>query len=74
MREVEETLHLASIAAEGLHGAANVRLYFSYKKNIEEHEIAMRRDNPVALDVIKIFTTLAIYEYGGVKFRSLPSD
>ena len=83
MADVEETLILAAIAAEGLHGRARVRLEGRFSADPQERTCMIRADTEVGRSIARIFTEMLILEIGDSAFdvsgpgvsvrRSLPS-
>ena len=63
-REVEETLHLAVLAVECLHGQSRVRLDASYCMDAEKRACVIDAGTDVGRDIVRIFTGLAIREFG----------
>lgn len=69
MADVEETLVMAVIAAEGLHGRARVRLDARFSANPAERTCTINADNEVGQDIARIFTELLILEIGTAEFE-----
>ena len=69
MLEVELTLQLAVLAAECLHGEARVRLDGGYSISEEKLAIVVDAGTPVGRDICRIFTGLAIKEFGEDSFK-----
>lgn len=67
--EIEETLLLAVLAAEGLHGQARVRLDASYGFDRGKHACAIDAGSEVGRDICRMFTSFAIREFGETAFR-----
>jgi hypothetical protein len=67
VEEIEETLHLAILAAEGLHGRSRVRLDASYY--MEGHSCVIDAGTEVGRDIVRLFTGFAIKEFGEEAFR-----
>ena len=67
--EVEETLLLAVLAAEGLHGQSQVRLEAAYDFDHEQHACVIDCGSDVGRDICRIFTGYAIREFGEDAFR-----
>ena len=70
--DVEETLLLAVLAAEGLHGQAQVRLEAAYDFDHEQHACVIDCGSDVGRDICRIFTGFAIREYGEDAFKVSP--
>ena len=68
-RDIEETLHLALLAAECLHGESRVRLEASYFFDEGKRACAIDGGTDVGRDVVRIFTGFAIHEFGEEAFR-----
>lgn len=67
--EAEMTLQLATFAAEGLFGAARVRLDFGYHLDPQRHAILVDGTAEVGAAVIRIFANLLFREFGEEAFR-----
>jgi len=67
--DIEETLLLAVLAAEGLHGQAQVRLEAAYDFDHERHTCVIDCGSDVGRDICRIFTGFAIREYGEDAFK-----
>ena len=68
-REVEETLHLAVIAVESLHGQSRVRLDASYCMDSEQCGCVIDASTEVGRHIVRIFTGFAIREFGEEAFK-----
>jgi hypothetical protein len=66
--EIEGTLLLAVFAAEGLHGQSRVRLEAAYNFDSEKRACVVDATSDVGRDICRIFTALAIREYGEEAF------
>lgn len=66
---VEETLLLAVIAAECLHGSARVRLEASYCMDQNTGVCVIDPGSDAGQDIVRIFTGLAIREFGEDSFK-----
>lgn len=64
LTEVELTLHLALFAVEGLFGPARVRLDASYHLDDAGHALIVTGRGEVGEAVARIFTALALREFG----------
>jgi hypothetical protein len=64
LEDVEDSVLLAICAAEGLHGAARVRLDARYELNAERHMCFIAAGNEVGESVAKILTGFLIQEFG----------
>jgi len=69
MVEVEESLHLAILAAECLHGEASVRLDADYRFGRAKRSCVIDASTEVGRDICRIFTGFAIKEFGEDAFR-----
>lgn len=68
MSDVEETLLLAVIAAEGLHGRSKINLDASFMLIEEDRACVIDADNQVGQDIARIFTGLLACEFGEDSF------
>jgi hypothetical protein len=68
LEEVEETLRLAMMAAEGLFGAARVHLDVTYTVHTDRRCIDLKAANDAGLAVVRIFTGLLLREFGDDAF------
>lgn len=66
--EAEDTLHLAIIAAESLHGQPQVRMDASYFLDRVGRCCTLNANLPVGRDVCRIFTGFLIEEFGESAF------
>lgn len=66
--EIETTLLLAVLAAEGLHGQSRVRLDASYSFDAEKHACVIDAGSDVGQDICRMFTGFAIREFGESAF------
>ena len=62
--EVENTLLLAVLAAEGLHGQSRVRLDATYYFDADKHACVIDASTDVGRDICRIFTGFALREFG----------
>ncbi|MBT5608571.1 MAG: hypothetical protein HOJ57_21725 [Lentisphaerae bacterium] len=69
LEEAETALVLAIIAAEALHGQAEVRLSLRYLFGEKKHACVIDGDNDAARHVILIFTQFLIHEFGEDAFQ-----
>jgi len=67
--EIEETLLLAVLAAEGLHGQSRVRLDATYYFDAEKHACVVDTGSEVGRDIARMFTGFAIREFGEAAFK-----
>jgi hypothetical protein len=67
--EAEMTLQLATFAAEGLFGAARVRLDFGYHIDPKRRAIIADGSKEVGATVVQIYTGLLLREFGDDSFR-----
>ncbi len=68
-QDVEESLLLAVLAAECLHGESRVRLDAGYYLDKESRACVVGASTPVGQDISKIFTGFCIREFGQDAFR-----
>lgn len=64
MREVEETLHLSLYGAEGIHGAARVRLDAGYAIDEKARTLVVDASTAVGETVVQLFTGYVGREFG----------
>jgi hypothetical protein len=69
MQEVEESLLLAILAAECLHGESRVRLDASYSLSEGKRAAVIDASTQVGQDICRIFTGFAIREFGEDAFQ-----
>ena len=63
-RDVEDTLLLAMLAAEGVFGEARVRLDCTYREDREARTLAVKAVTSVGQLVNAVFTAFAVKEFG----------
>ena len=68
LREAEKTLLLATVAAEGLHGEARVRMDATYVVDKDLNTIAVDTSSRVGQDIASIFTAYITKELGQGEF------
>ena len=69
LQDVEESLLLAVLAAECLHGESRVRLDAGYYLDKENRACVVDASTPVGQDISKIFTGFCIREFGEDSFK-----
>jgi len=69
LRDVEETLLLAVLAAESLHGQSRVRLDAAYHLEAPKCACVIDAGTEVGRDINRLFTGFAIREFGEDSFR-----
>ena len=69
VQSVEETLHLAVLSAENLHGQPRVRLDASYFFDAETRECVIEAGTDVGNDIVRLFTGFLIREFGEDAFQ-----
>ena len=69
LQDVEESLLLAVLAAECLHGESRVRLDAGYYLDKENRACVVDASTPVGQDISKVFTGFCIREFGQDAFR-----
>jgi len=69
LKDVEETLFLGVLAAEGLHGAARVAMDARHSLDKERRACAIDATSDVGRDLARIFTSLLVHEFGPKAFR-----
>jgi hypothetical protein len=67
--DAESTLHIAQFAAEGLFGAASVRLQSGYYFDEPRRSLIVDGSNAVAAIVVRIFVGLLLRELGEAAFN-----
>ena len=68
-QEIEDTLHLAVLAAECLHGQSRVRLDASYCMDSNKRACVIDAATEVGRDIVRIFTGFTIREFGEDAFK-----
>ena len=68
-RELEESLLLAVLAIESLHGESRVRLDAHYCLRANEGKCVIDASTDVGRDLTRVFTGFAIREFGRDSFR-----
>jgi len=68
LEAIEDTLLISILAAEGLHGRAQIRLNVSYWFERDRRSCLIDATSVVGRDVCCIFTALAIREFGDDSF------
>ena len=63
LKDVEETLLLGVLAAEGLHGAAQVEMDVCYRFDQERHACVIDARSDAGRDVARIFTNFLRHEF-----------
>ena len=66
--EIEETLLLAVLAAEGLYGQSRVRLDATYYFDAESRACVIDAGSDVGRDISRIFAGFALREFAGAAF------
>ncbi len=69
LQDVEETLLLGVLAAEGLHGAARVAMDCRYSLDKDRRACAVDATTDAGRDLARIFTSLLLHEFGPDAFR-----
>ena len=69
LQDVEETLLLGVLAAEGLHGAARIEMDVCYCFDRERHACVVDGRSPAGRDVARIFTNFLRHEFGPEAFE-----
>lgn len=68
-RDIEETLLLAVLAAECLHGQSRVRLDAAYCLDEDHRACVVDASTDVGRDISRVFTGFAIREFGEDAFQ-----
>ena len=68
MQEVEETLLLAVLATEGLHGESMVRLHGSYTIDVPRRVCVIDVSNEIGRAISRVFTGFITREFGADSF------
>jgi len=66
--EIENTLLLAVLAIEGLHGQSRVRIEASYTCDPDLRVCVIDSSSDVGRDICRVFTGFAIREFGETAF------
>ena len=69
LKDAEESLLLALLAAEGLYGRSRVRLETGYFMDRRKRACAIRACNEVGRDVARIFAGFCVREFGEDAFE-----
>jgi hypothetical protein len=69
MAEVRESLQVAILAAEGLHGAARVRLDFAYCADDAQRALVLDARAEAGMAVARVFTGFLTQQFGETAFR-----
>jgi len=69
LRDIEETLLLAVLAAESLHGPSRVRMDAGYCLEERKRTCVVDAGTEVGRDISRIFTGLATREFGEDSFQ-----
>ena len=72
--EIENTLLLAVLTAESLHGKPRVRLDASYCFDSDKRACVIDAGSEVGRDISRMFTGFAIREYGERSFKVRRTD
>ena len=68
LRSAHDSLLLSVIVAECLHGESRVRLEAAYRFSRRKRACVIDAGTPVGRDIVRIFTGLAIKEFGSDAF------
>ena len=68
LQDVEETLLLGVLAAEGLHGASRIEMDACYCFDRERHACVVDARSDAGRDVARIFTNFLRHEFGADAF------
>jgi site-specific DNA-adenine methylase len=69
MAKVENSLLMAVIAAEGIHGRSKVNLDARFNTSLDDRRSQVNADNSVGEDIAKVFTEFLNLEIGEYSFR-----
>ncbi len=72
--EIEQTLLLAVLAAEGLHGPSRVRLDATHFVDPAKHACVIDSGSDVGRDICRAFTGFAIRAFGDAAFSVSRAD
>jgi len=72
--EIKNTLFLAVMAAEGLHGQSRVRMDASYAFDAEKHACVIDTGSAVGRDISRMFVGFALREFGDTAFNVSRAD
>ena len=73
-QEIENTILLAVLAAEGLHGQSRVRLEAAYAVDAKKHACVIDVGSEIGRDISRVFTGFAIREFGEDAFAVSLAD
>jgi hypothetical protein len=68
-REIEESLLLAVLAAEGIHGRTQVRLDASFSLDRAKRSCVVDAATEVGRSIVRIFTGFVSHEFGEEAFK-----
>ena len=74
MKEVEESLSLAALGAEGIHGRTRVVLDANFKLDKAERVCVVDGSTPVGQRIAELFTEFLAREFGEDAFRVERTD
>ena len=69
MKHVEESIFLATLAAEGLHGSPRVRMEASYLLDAKKRACVIDTTTDVGRDIARILTSFLAREFGERAFE-----
>ena len=69
LHEAEDSLMLAVLAAESMHGRSNIRLDASFQMDRSRRECSVDAATPVGRQIARIFTGFLTREFGEESFR-----
>jgi len=72
MGDLQDSLMLARLACEALHGDAPVRLEASYTFDLRQRSCELAADSEVGRDLNRVFTGFITKEFGPNSFRVEP--
>ena len=74
MSNVEETLLMSVIAAEGIHGRARVRLDAGFNLDHDRRICTVNADNPVGENIARVFVEFLLLDLGEEGFQVAGSN
>ena len=74
MKDVEDALDLAALAAESLHGGVEFRMNAHMRLDKREHICTIDAGSPVGLHIAKIFTGFLIAAFGNMAFETMVTE
>lgn len=67
--DIEDSLMIAALAAEALHGRAAMKVDLMFRLNKKTHTCVVDAETPVGCDIARILTTFITKGYGESSFQ-----